>query len=394
MSYNNRFSAMSDSRPKATEATAGSGAHLKLAAAALAILCLGVTYAQAAVVVPKGGIVTPLPAGPPYTITIENGTGKVAYDVRVVVLDGTGVTSLSDVGANRGPGFVDDNADGIHAPAPAENDNTYTPAGGAAANDCRLFFKSPARAWQGLAAGAQTTITFSTAAAAAGNVFLVFSAKNGADLHADIGEDGDIDDDLWDYVPVPRGSNGMLCDMVNNSGVAFGSLALFAPFRNGFTAAEVDSPFQASRVTVMDSLVLIDFVPAVRQHEAAAVFMFLRDRVQDSMQTVLAVGHEVAISEPAQGIRPRPRVSCSPTLARRAAAFRLELAQSAPVRVAVYNSAGVLVRLLLEQRLPAGAHSLRYDGTDESGCRVPPGAYYCQVAAGSQSTVAKFVLQQ
>jgi endonuclease I len=60
------------------------------------------------------------------------------------------------------------------------------------------------------------------------------------------------------------------------------------------------------------------------------------------------------------------------------------LARSGPVRVEIYAVDGRLVRTLLSDDRPAGDHQVRWDGTGNTGSRVPSGAYFCRVlGAGS-----------
>jgi flagellar hook assembly protein FlgD len=53
-----------------------------------------------------------------------------------------------------------------------------------------------------------------------------------------------------------------------------------------------------------------------------------------------------------------------------------------PVRVAVYDVAGRLVRTLVDGPIDPGPHDLSWDGTDDRGERVASGVYYCTLEAG------------
>jgi endonuclease I len=60
------------------------------------------------------------------------------------------------------------------------------------------------------------------------------------------------------------------------------------------------------------------------------------------------------------------------------------LTRSGPVRVEIYAIDGKLVRTLLSDDRQAGSHQVRWDGTGNTGSRVPSGAYFCRVlGAGS-----------
>ncbi len=56
------------------------------------------------------------------------------------------------------------------------------------------------------------------------------------------------------------------------------------------------------------------------------------------------------------------------------------LAESAPVRLSVYDATGRLVSTLGNHTLGAGAHELGWNGTDRSGARVAQGSYYVHLA--------------
>jgi endonuclease I len=59
------------------------------------------------------------------------------------------------------------------------------------------------------------------------------------------------------------------------------------------------------------------------------------------------------------------------------------LREPGEVRVEVFSVGGHLVRVLLNDSFDAGQHTLRWDGTDQSGGPVASGAYYCRVLSGS-----------
>ena len=65
------------------------------------------------------------------------------------------------------------------------------------------------------------------------------------------------------------------------------------------------------------------------------------------------------------------------------------LAQAGHARVSVIDEAGRRIRGLADGSLPAGAHSLSWDGRDESGRSAPPGLYFVRVESGSSTRVAR-----
>jgi len=60
--------------------------------------------------------------------------------------------------------------------------------------------------------------------------------------------------------------------------------------------------------------------------------------------------------------------------------------------VRVYDVAGRLVRNLVAGKIEAGAHDVRWDGTDERGAVVSSGVYLYRVSAGRESQHGKMVL--
>jgi hypothetical protein len=61
--------------------------------------------------------------------------------------------------------------------------------------------------------------------------------------------------------------------------------------------------------------------------------------------------------------------------------IRFELSQAGPADLRVFDVRGQLVRILLNDTLPAGAHELTWDGRDDSGRALPSGPYFYQLKA-------------
>jgi hypothetical protein len=71
-----------------------------------------------------------------------------------------------------------------------------------------------------------------------------------------------------------------------------------------------------------------------------------------------------------------------PNPSRGGTTLRLALETPARVRARVCDVAGRIVQVLADGTLAAGAHSLRWDGLDQSGAVVAVGVYFCRVQAG------------
>jgi streptogramin lyase len=68
------------------------------------------------------------------------------------------------------------------------------------------------------------------------------------------------------------------------------------------------------------------------------------------------------------------------------------LQQDAPVRLRIFDTAGRLVRSLFTGSQPAGAHTVAWDGRNDSGNTVASGAYLCQVEAGVLTETKRMLL--
>jgi hypothetical protein len=74
------------------------------------------------------------------------------------------------------------------------------------------------------------------------------------------------------------------------------------------------------------------------------------------------------------------------------ASIPFSLGRGGHVRLAVYDVAGRLRRLILDQRVEAGAHSARWDGRDLAGQRVPAGVYFFRLETGDLSASRRLAI--
>ena len=68
------------------------------------------------------------------------------------------------------------------------------------------------------------------------------------------------------------------------------------------------------------------------------------------------------------------------------------IAAAGPVRIAIFTADGRLVRTLLDDRRPAGAFFVPWDGTDSQGSPAPSGTYLFQLQSGGHSQTRKATL--
>jgi hypothetical protein len=72
--------------------------------------------------------------------------------------------------------------------------------------------------------------------------------------------------------------------------------------------------------------------------------------------------------------------------------IRYSLATPSAVRLFVYSILGQRVRVLVDQTLPAGEHSARWDGRDHAGREAGSGIYFIVMKADNQQVVRKAML--
>ncbi len=72
--------------------------------------------------------------------------------------------------------------------------------------------------------------------------------------------------------------------------------------------------------------------------------------------------------------------------------IRFEVAASAPVRVAVYDLLGRLVKPLVDRPMAPGAFAVTWDGTDASGADVGSGVYLYRMTAGDYTATRVMTL--
>jgi hypothetical protein len=68
------------------------------------------------------------------------------------------------------------------------------------------------------------------------------------------------------------------------------------------------------------------------------------------------------------------------------------LPKTARTRLAIYNSAGEQVAILVDRDQSPGRYTVRWDGRDGLGKSVASGIYFCRLEAGAESRVQKLVL--
>jgi flagellar hook assembly protein FlgD len=73
-----------------------------------------------------------------------------------------------------------------------------------------------------------------------------------------------------------------------------------------------------------------------------------------------------------------------------ASTVRLGVAKTGRLQICIFDVAGRKVRNLADRVFPAGEHTLRWDGTDDTGARVPRGVYF--VRSNVQSGAGRIIV--
>jgi len=72
--------------------------------------------------------------------------------------------------------------------------------------------------------------------------------------------------------------------------------------------------------------------------------------------------------------------------------IRFTVPNSSPVTITIYDGLGRMVRELLLSHLPAGTHSVQWNGTDDKGKSVASGIYFYRMKAGSFVQIKRMIM--
>ncbi|MBP7310449.1 MAG: T9SS type A sorting domain-containing protein, partial [Candidatus Cloacimonetes bacterium] len=71
-----------------------------------------------------------------------------------------------------------------------------------------------------------------------------------------------------------------------------------------------------------------------------------------------------------------------------------QMPKAAPVRLAIYNVKGQLVKVLHDGTASQGDNSVVWDGTDAGGNAVSSGIYFSRLESGSKTEIRKMMLMK
>lgn len=106
----------------------------------------------------------------------------------------------------------------------------------------------------------------------------------------------------------------------------------------------------------------------------------------------ISVGTPAGIPEP-EGISSKTlTLTVAPNPTQGPVAIEYCTGTTGPVGVIVYNTSGQIVRILAQGNETSGMRRVVWYGDNEAGKQVPPGMYFCRVAAGGMTSMEKIVL--
>ncbi len=108
----------------------------------------------------------------------------------------------------------------------------------------------------------------------------------------------------------------------------------------------------------------------------------------------LGVGCNVAtgIAEPAESVVRTPRLEAAPNPFNPATVIKYSLPLAGDVRLSIYDVAGRLVRILVDERVSSGNHTTTWDGRDAAGVEASSGIYFTRLEAGGEVETRKITL--
>jgi hypothetical protein len=101
--------------------------------------------------------------------------------------------------------------------------------------------------------------------------------------------------------------------------------------------------------------------------------------------------YPTGVQEPGQTADLRARVRVMPNPARESTEINYRVADSSPIRLAVFDAAGREVRVLTDRSQTPGDHTLVWDGKGPDGQAAPSGVYFVRLRTGGESATARVV---
>jgi hypothetical protein len=107
----------------------------------------------------------------------------------------------------------------------------------------------------------------------------------------------------------------------------------------------------------------------------------------------IALGDLSAVDESQTAVIPRAiEIKNYPNPFNPTTTISFDLPKPGLVKLAIYNTAGQLVRTLMAENLTSGAHNINWDATDNDGARAASGIYLCRLEFSGWVSQVKLVL--
>jgi hypothetical protein len=110
-----------------------------------------------------------------------------------------------------------------------------------------------------------------------------------------------------------------------------------------------------------------------------------------SESDVTVLGSVAGVGPGPQGSGATLWVSVVPDPSRGGCAVAFVVPRPALTKLVIYDVAGRLVKTLVNIGMVAGPHTIRWEGTDDSGTRVPSGTYFARLSAGGETRSTRMV---
>ena len=130
------------------------------------------------------------------------------------------------------------------------------------------------------------------------------------------------------------------------------------------------------------------YYPGEQDHNIAALIITSTHTLSFSLRDYCVSG------VPAGGEIADFRLMLRPNPSKTSFVIELETVGRQPVNVSIYSVRWRLVKRLLKDRVPRARISLTWEGDNEDGRRVAPGAYFAVVRQGDRTAAKKLILQR
>jgi len=195
-------------------------------------------------------------------------------------------------------------------------------------------------------------------------------------------EDGLRIFDLWGQTQASHLAVGPCYDVVDA-----GSEAYVASADLGLAYVDVSSP---SAPTLLGNVAY--GTPGKRVAAHPQVLLSLQPGLTVSLYDCATVAVEDDAPPPAEIIRNLRLAPARPNPFNPSTTLEFELVRPGPVRLAIHDAAGRLVRTLVEENRSIGVHRARWNGRDDSGSTVAAGIYFAKLRTDAGAEVRKLVM--